>query len=133
VLACIALLKAFHFEVASTPRYVRARVASATEMTPEAMAEAAAAAGTERRGLFGRRREISSTFAGLGHSQPSPSAATESGEVLIALHPVPTDAVDVDADGVASLDEDRLAQDPIAGEVFDTPEFAASQAAVDLE
>lgn len=133
VLACVSLLRAFHFEVASTPRYVRARVASATEMTPEAMAEAAAAAGSGRRGLFGRRREVSSTFAGLGHSQPSPSATADSGEVLIALHSVPSEAVDLDADGVASLDEDRLLQDPIAGEVFDTPEFAASQAAVDLE
>ncbi|MFC7432059.1 MULTISPECIES: BCCT family transporter [unclassified Agrococcus] len=132
-LACVSLLRAFHFEVASTPRYVRARVASATEMGPEALAQAAAAGGSTRRGLLRRRREVSSTFAGLSASLPGPSQAPGSGEVLIALHSVPSDAVDVDADGVAQVDEDRLTQDPIAGEVFDTPEFAASQAAVDLE
>ncbi len=133
VLACLALLRAFHFEVASTPRYVRARVASASDMTPEALAQAAAAGGSSRRGLLRRRREVSSTFAGLSAPQPSPTPTGDQGEVLIALHPVPSGAVDVDADGVAQVDEDRLAQDPIAGEVFDTPEFAASQAAVDLE
>jgi len=133
VLACIALLRAFHFEVASTPRYVRARVASATEMTPEALAQAAAAESPGRRGLLGRRREVSSTFAGLSAPTPLTNGQGDAEGVLVALHPVPSAAVDVDADGVAQLHEDRLAQDPIAAEVFDTPEFEASQAAVDLE
>lgn len=69
-------------------------------------------------------------FAGL---PPSAPGLPDNGEFLVTLHEVPPTAVDVDAAGVAVLDEDRVVQDPIAGEVFDTPEFAASHAGAVLE
>lgn len=123
VLACIALLRAFHFEVASTPRYMRARVASTGGDITEAEVEVSA----PEHG----RREVSTTFAGLPPSVPE--TVPDNGEFLVALHELPQEAVDVDAAGVAVLDEGRVVHDPIAGEVFDTPEFAASHAGAVLE
>ncbi|WAC65964.1 BCCT family transporter [Agrococcus sp. SL85] len=132
-LACISLLRAFHFEVASAPRYMRARIASngALALGGAAPATDAEPAADGRRG--GWRREISTTFAGLSRREQPAPAAVPSGEFLVALHEVPAGAVELGPDGVATVDEEQVAQDPIAGEVFDTPEFAASQAAVDLE
>ncbi|SDH60984.1 BCCT family transporter [Agrococcus jejuensis] len=136
-LACISLLRAFHYEVASTPRYVRARIASGGDVG-SAVAEAVGAAEGGGRSTGWRRgiRDFSATFAGLSKSSPQPSTQQETGEgeFLVALHTVPSEAVDVDArTGVATYDEDRAVQDPIAGEVFDTPEFAASHAGHLLE
>ncbi|WP_072312947.1 BCCT family transporter [Agrococcus sp. Marseille-P2731] len=128
VLTCISLLRAFHYEVANAPRYMRARIASAT---PES-AEAPTAQDQPKRRWRGRR-DVSSTFVGLPASQPAPASPAAGGEFLIALHEVPTEAVDLNAEGVATLDHDRVVQDPIAGEVFDTPEFAASQAGLEHE
>ncbi|WP_347754245.1 BCCT family transporter [Agrococcus sp. ProA11] len=124
VLACFALLRAFHYEVASTPRYMRAKIASSAAVEqpePELPPHV---------GGHGRR-DVATTFAGLPPA--TAEAAPEGGEFLVTLHEVSSAAVDVDADGVAVLDEDRVAQDPIAGEVFDTPEFAASHAGQMLE
>ncbi|GAA3599217.1 BCCT family transporter [Agrococcus terreus] len=129
VLACISLLRAFHYEVANTPRYMRARIASGGGLQLGGEAPAAPEAAPRR----SWRREISTTFAGLSRREEEPAPTAPSGEFLVALHEVPSAAVDLDADGVATLDEERVVQDPIAGEVFDTPEFAASQAALDLE
>ncbi|WP_405217056.1 BCCT family transporter [Agrococcus sp. Ld7] len=119
VLACFALLRAFHFEVASTPRYMRAKIAAAAAVP-------AVAPPAEPHGTGHGRRDVATTFAGLPPA--APEDAPEAGEFLVTLQEVSSAAVDVDADGVAVLDEDRVVQDPIAGEVFDTPEFAASHA-----
>src|SRR5690606_37518438 len=157
VMACVSLLRAFHFEVATAPRYMRARIASAGAGAGAGVAEGAPL-GDEQRGAEPRgaeplgaeppagerraavprgtephgRREVSATFAGLELGEPEPPTPAEGGEFIVAMHEVPTAAVDLDAEGVATLDEARVAQDPIAGEVFDTPEFAASQAGAEL-
>jgi choline/glycine/proline betaine transport protein len=146
VLACVSLLRAFHFEVATAPRYMRARIASAgagagvAEVDEQSGAEppgaeplAAEPHGAESHGAEPHgRREVSTTFAGLPLGEPDTPTPAEGGEFIVAMHEVPTAAVELDAEGVATLDEARVVQDPIAGEVFDTPEFAASQAGVDL-
>ncbi|WP_434811086.1 BCCT family transporter [Microbacterium sp. bgisy189] len=116
VLACISLLRAFHWEVQNAPQYVRARLA-----TPPG-GDAASTTDVPR----SRRREVMTTLAaGLGIARPEQVTPLGDGEFLVSLQTVPIDAVDVDAAGVATLDEERIAQDPIAGEVFDTPEFEA--------
>jgi len=123
VLACIAMLKAFHYEVAMQPRYVIARVADGGDAASTSEAEPVP------RGRDRGRRDVSATLAGLAAPSGTPTTAG-SGDLLIALHDVPHAAVDVDrATGAARIDDARTARDPISAETFDSPEFRASQAA----
>lgn len=123
VLACIAMLKAFHYEVATQPRYVVARVADGGEGAPTSDA------GPGPRGRGRGRRDVSATLAGLAAASGTPTRA-RSGDVLIALHDVPHAAVDVDlATGAARIDDARTARDPTSAETFDSPEFRSSQVA----
>ncbi|WP_031936384.1 BCCT family transporter [Prescottella defluvii] len=111
VLACLSMLKAFRYEVAATPRYVR--ISSGGAGRPA--------------GDRGRRPTVSTTLAGLTSSPPGLSGSADGSHRIIAVHEVPNGAVTVDPDsGVVTLDDTARATDPLGGEVFDTPEFADS-------
>ncbi|NMM85934.1 transporter [Rhodococcus sp. SRB_17] len=116
VLACLSMLKAFRYEVAAAPRYLR--------VSTTAMAETEVPQPSVKRL---RDLNISSTLAGL---TPAPvGIPTDSGDshVFITVHEVPAHAVNIDPDtGVVDISEDSQAVDPLGGEVFDTPEFADS-------
>ncbi|RDI30408.1 choline/glycine/proline betaine transport protein [Rhodococcus sp. AG1013] len=111
VLACISMLKAFRYEVAAAPRYVR--ISSAGGDRP-----------AEDRG---RRSGVSATLAGLTAPPAGRSGPAGARHRIFAVHEVPTGAVSVDPDsGAVTLDDAARATDPLGGEVFDTPEFADS-------
>ncbi|MGW5268696.1 BCCT family transporter [Rhodococcus sp. NPDC003994] len=115
VLACVSMLKAFRYDVATTPRYVR--------ITP------AADSGVTRTGARTvRRGGVSATFAGLSlPTQQNGSLAPVGEHVVLAIQDVPQSAIDVDAaTGGAQYVADAEPQDPLGGEVFDTPQFEES-------
>ncbi len=115
VLACVSMLKAFRYDVATTPRYVR--------ITP------AADSGVTRTGARTvRRGGVSATFAGLSlPTQQNGSIAPVGEHVVLAIQDVPQSAIDVDAaTGGAQYVADAEPQDPLGGEVFDTPQFEES-------
>lgn len=113
VLACISMLKAFRYDVATTPRYVRV---SATPNQENGEAP------KPRRGSG-----ISSTFSGLRPSQVGVSAPTENGHVVLAVHEVSTESLEVDPEtGNVEYSGDDGLVDPLRGEVFDSQEFADS-------
>ncbi|MBY6538020.1 BCCT family transporter [Rhodococcus sp. BP-349] len=112
VLACVSLLKAFRYEVATTPSYVR--------ITPAGDALTVDGATPTRRP---ERGGISTTFAGLSPSKDGLS--TPSG--LLAVQSVPQSRLQIDPDtGAVQYSEHDEPVDPLGGEVFDTPEFADS-------
>ena len=112
VLACISMLRAFRYEVAVAPRYVR--ISRADDAPKKAGAR------TPRPG-------ISSTLAGLSSTGAGRSLPDQAGHRIVAVHEVPSGAVNVDpATGEVTLDADARVTDPLGGEVFDTPEFAES-------
>ncbi|MFC8179737.1 MULTISPECIES: BCCT family transporter [Nocardiaceae] len=118
VLACVSMLKAFRYDVATTPRYVRVTA------TPTADVDSSGtSAETQKRRRGGG---ISSTFSGLGPSQIGLATPTD-GAVVLAVHEVSTESLEVDPDtGAVEYSADSGPVDPLGGEVFDTPEFADS-------
>jgi choline/glycine/proline betaine transport protein len=52
---------------------------------------------------------------------------------VLAVHDIPAKEATVDGEGALAWEESRAVEDPIAGEVFDTPEFTASEVAAELE
>ncbi|MFC7343074.1 BCCT family transporter [Saccharopolyspora griseoalba] len=52
---------------------------------------------------------------------------------VLAVRDIPADEATVDGEGSLSWNESRAVEDPIAGEVFETPEFAASAVAAERE
>lgn len=116
VLACLSMLKAFRYEVASAPRYLRVSTnTSASTDVPQP---------TEKRL---RDLKISSTFAGLTPSQSGIMTDPSDAHMLVAVHEVPAHAVNIDPDtGAVDFSEESKVVDPLGGEVFDTPEFADS-------
>ncbi|WP_210432791.1 BCCT family transporter [Rhodococcus sp. DMU1] len=113
VLACVSMLKAFRYEVATAPRYLQV-----------AVREPAAVPGGHK---AGHRPGISATFAGL---DPSRNGVVEPGapaRLVVAVHEVPANSVSVDAQtGQVAIADDAHPEDPLGGEVFDTPHFAES-------
>jgi len=117
LLACFALLKAFQHDVATTPRYLRMRTA--------ALDEALEAATTQGHEPARRRHGISTTFAGLAASTPRRRNGDK--DVVVAVHDVPTSAVAVNSKtGELDVSDAAEPDDPLGGEVFDTPEFEES-------
>ena len=120
------MLKAFRYDVATTPRYLRVTATPATE-TPVAdgatpVADGATPAATKN----ARRAGISSTFSGLGPSRDG-LATPDSQHMVLAVHEVSTEALAVDpATGEVGYSHDNAPVDPLGGETFDTPEFADS-------
>ncbi|QBJ98772.1 BCCT family transporter [Rhodococcus sp. ABRD24] len=113
VLACVSMLRAFRYEVASSPRYVRITSAEGSDRKPI--------------GAPGRRSGFSATLAGLPTSTPERASGADGPHRIFAVHEVPTGAVSVDpASGAVTLDDDARVADPLGGEVFDTQEFADS-------
>ncbi|MFW0873123.1 BCCT family transporter [Rhodococcoides corynebacterioides] len=115
VLACVSMLKAFRYDVATTPRYVRITPTADTRVTRTG-------ARTVRRG------GVSATFAGLSlPTQQNGTSAPAGDHVVLAIQDVPQSAIDVDAaTGDAQYVADAEPQDPLGGEVFDTPQFEES-------
>ncbi|RCK69475.1 BCCT family transporter [Desertihabitans brevis] len=124
VLACAALLKAFRYDLATTPRYLRVATAGDAPVQPEP--EGSAPPGRRRGG-------ISTTFAGLAPSREGISTP-QAGGLVVAVQDIPGHTVAVDPrSGAVEVADDALPSDPLNGEVFDTPEFAASAEAARLE
>ncbi|WP_127784393.1 BCCT family transporter [Rhodococcus sp. X156] len=122
VLACVSMLKAFRYEVASTPHYVRiARPdgqAAPVSDSPAAVREP----GPRRRTAAG----ISATFSGLAPA-PEAAASSDSGHLLVAVHPVTAGELEVNrTTGSVEYSADNSPRDPLRGESFDTPQFADS-------
>ncbi|GAB3620768.1 BCCT family transporter [Glutamicibacter endophyticus] len=117
VLACVSLFRAFRHEVAQMPSYMQVIPASdATGSLPALSLQ-------------------TGPLKGLRHAstklQPFPPQPTQSedsnGEAhIITFRPVEPSEVTIDPDtGDAHLNEEVT--DPLAGQVFDTPEFEISQ------
>ncbi len=122
VLACASLLKAFRHEVATMPVYVQVLSRSDdAESAPEA-AEAPPAVRPAPR-WWEQLRRVSTTLDGLPAPQVSDRASAPR---VINLRPLRADEVNVDPE-TGEVEVDLRTSDPLAGEVFDTPEFAASQ------
>ncbi|MXP22699.1 BCCT family transporter [Gordonia sp. HNM0687] len=103
VLACISLLRAFHYDLAVRPRFLHLSLNDGHE--PAAGAAAAPEHHHER-----RRRAISATFAGLPEDADQPDSA-----LIVAVHEVPHHAVTVDPDtGSFSMGEYHERADPLA-------------------
>ncbi|GAA2361422.1 BCCT family transporter [Saccharopolyspora halophila] len=60
-------------------------------------------------------------------------AQTGEASTVLAVHDIPAESTTVDDAGTLAWNDSHAAKDPIAGEVFDTPEFDASVAAAELE
>ncbi|MDV3205809.1 MAG: BCCT family transporter [Rhodococcus ruber] len=113
VLACVSMLKAFRYEVATAPRYLQIAVSAAT---PAPGGHGAP-----------HRRGISATLAGLDTNGNGAAAPETRAPLVVAVHELPARSVSVDADtGRVEIDHGARPQDPLGGEVFDTPEFAES-------
>ena len=124
VLACVSMLKAFRYDVATTPRYLRVTTTPNTEMPNAALPVDDTA--TDEAAKPARGRGISSTFSGLGPSRDG--LATPNGQhMVVAVHEVSTETLAVDpATGEVGYSHDNAPVDPLGGETFDTPEFAES-------
>ncbi len=119
VLACVSMLKAFRYDVATTPRYLRVTTTPATE-TP--VADDLRATSIKPAGRGG----ISSTFSGLGPSRDG-LATPDDQHMVVAVHEVSTDTLAVDpATGEMGYSHDNAPVDPLGGETFDTQEFEDS-------
>ncbi|MBY4129609.1 BCCT family transporter [Rhodococcus fascians] len=120
VLACVSMLKAFRYDVATTPRYLRVTT------TPDAAEDETAASASPAQ----RKRStagISTTFSGLTPSREGVASAVGGGSVVLAVHEVPTEQLDIHPDtGAVEYSGDNAPVDPLGGEVFDTQEFADS-------
>jgi len=120
VLACVSMLKAFRYDVATTPRYIRVTQAGGEAVTQPV---------PTRNGSGG----FSATFAGLRPSRDGVASPAGNDHVLLAVHDVPQSAVDVDAEtGEAQYVADAEPTDPLGDETFDTPEFEESAQAQTL-
>ncbi|WP_179276322.1 BCCT family transporter [Rhodococcus sp. 06-235-1A] len=120
VLACVSMLKAFRYDVATTPRYVRVTT------TPEVSgneSDAPEQPAPRKRATAG----ISSTFSGLAASREGLTSPTRGGTVVLAVHEVSTEQLEVHPEtGAVEYSSDNAPVDPLGGEVFDTQEFADS-------
>ncbi|GAA1177233.1 BCCT family transporter [Ornithinimicrobium humiphilum] len=134
VLGCLSLLKAFRHEVATMPLYVQVLESTPQGVPADAAQVPVAAPGAvpaARRRWWEELRGVSTTLDGL----PVPPEA-EGGDGptprIVNLRRLRQDEVHVDPETGAVEVEPRT-EDPLAGEVFDTPEFEASQEFVDQQ
>ncbi|ORL32988.1 transporter [Prescottella equi] len=87
VLACVSMLKAFRYELATTPRFLRV----STRMPSDGDESGAGASMRHGNG----RRGISATLAGLSPSDPAGGRGDRDGYFVVAVHELPSHAVDV--------------------------------------
>ncbi|GGE59950.1 BCCT family transporter [Nesterenkonia cremea] len=151
VLAMIALIRILRYESINMPRYVRVRQEATKSALVSAAQEAASSDREEevekslREILANRARSArtdglrgagsglgsaSATLAGLSSDRRQSSQEPQyydSEDVILAVHDVPAYATVVDPHtGTLDWEEEASLQDPVAEEVFDTPEFAES-------
>ncbi|WP_036555155.1 BCCT family transporter [Nocardioides insulae] len=122
VLGCVSLLKAFRHEVATMPNYMQV-IPPVAETVP-AEPSAAHHHHEEFRGFRG----VSSTIIGLPPEHPREIDATDGQpepHIVSFRHIHPSDMTFHPETGDPLLAEPS--EDPLAGEVFDTPEFESSQ------
>ena len=120
VLACVSMLKAFRYDVATTPRYVRVTTTSDVAGDEPTVATPAA---PRKRATAG----ISTTFSGLAPSREGLTSSRSDGSVVLAVHEVSTEQLEVHPEtGAVEYSGDNAPVDPLGGEVFDTQEFADS-------
>ncbi|MFM9263230.1 BCCT family transporter [Rhodococcus sp. 5A-K4] len=121
VLACVSMLKAFRYDVATTPRYLRVSSHGSGATTGEELLPTEKARG--KRHPSG----ISATFAGLAPSTRDLPKQDTDEHLVLAVHEVSSHSIDVDpATGAIAYSGNGVLDDPLGGEIFDTPEFAQS-------
>lgn len=112
VLGCISLFRALRSDVAQMPDYLQVIPPTSVDGQPE-----------QRLHPLSGIRNISATFAGL-RSGETPEAAREESPI-VPYRQLKPGAVRVDPETGPELA--TKVRDPLAGEVFDTPEFVSSQ------
>ncbi|MBO0595397.1 BCCT family transporter [Nesterenkonia sp. E16_7] len=144
VLAVVAQVKMFNYETATMPRYVRIRPTASKSALVDT-ARSAAGGGDSAPGVHRNLRSIlsgqrsalkgflggtSATLAGLDKPSSKESAIStpfDSDDMVFAIQDVPAHSTVVNPEtGTIGWDEDVAFHDPIADEVFETPEFAES-------
>ncbi len=142
VLACFSMLRAFRYDVAATPRYIRVSsggignvfsdagsappvpVPASSDPASSDLASAIPEAWHARESLRGG---VSATFSGLPPGSVSTRGAGTSDDRVVAVHAVSRGALDIDpVTGSAEYISELDVPDPLGGEVFDTPEFERS-------
>ena len=122
VLACLSLLKAFRHEVAMMPHYIEV-------LEQPEPAAAGAPWATRRQSLRTQLGGVSATLAGIRPADPARVAeAGEDPDAIVHYRPLGA-ALRVDAE-TGRVDVHPV-KDPLAGQVFDTAEFLASQEFID--
>ncbi|WP_019548203.1 BCCT family transporter [Streptomyces sulphureus] len=142
-LAMVALWKVFRYEVAVMPRYVRITTQKAGDQASRGSGSATGSGGASSLRELVRSHEADAdrtdrrlgaavSLAGLapGAGTESSSSSSAAGETsVLAVHDLDPETVVVDPEaGAITVDGDAEVQDPIGGEVFDTPEFSSSAA-----
>ncbi|WP_018156478.1 BCCT family transporter [Demetria terragena] len=124
VLGCVSMLRAFRHDVANMPNYIqvipRSEDQESTEMPQVFGSGAKSRLRSEVRSMAG----VSSTMGGLS---PAAGQATEVQDPqIISFRNLDASDMTIDPEtGEHRLDNEVV--DPLAGEVFDTPEFESSQ------
>ncbi|RVW10870.1 BCCT family transporter [Prescottella agglutinans] len=107
VLACVSMLKAFRYEVATMPRYLQV----STRARANGDGTRAVASGTS---LSRRGSGVSATLAGLAPPTYAGTVGRQDGCFVVAVHELPSNAVDVDpATGTMHQSHQSPARDPL--------------------
>ena len=136
VLACISLYRAFRHDVARMPEYIQVVAAEtpALVVTPDSESEAGGGAPDEKLSARIRRevRGLRGVSASLGGFAPDRRSTGGAGEAaIISYRPLSSGNLEFDADSGRPIGTQE-SEDPLAGEVFDTEEFEASQQYKDM-
>ncbi|RVW00236.1 BCCT family transporter [Rhodococcus xishaensis] len=103
VLACVSMLKAFRYDLATTPRYLRVSTRAASDGAGDVSEPS-------HHLLDGG---VSATFAGLPPATRG-EAADSNGHFVVAVNELPSHAVDVDPDtGAMQYSQESHARDPL--------------------
>ncbi|WP_024794863.1 BCCT family transporter [Tomitella biformata] len=119
VLACFSMLKAFRYDVAATPRYMRVSTPGSGSpgtviSTGGALPEPSGA------GLSTTVKGFSATLSGLSPSSRALPDPAEPNQMVVAVHEVPISALDVDpVTGAMEYVSEQDLSDPLGTEVFD--------------
>lgn len=125
VLACFSLLRAFRYDVSQMSNYVHMVEVSA-QGEQGAAAPVAAQSLPPHRSVWRGARGISASLATLDTPRAVSGDRNGTGGTVYSLRPVESCDIVIDpATGAATVAENPV-EDPLAGQVFDTPEFAAS-------
>ncbi|MDO5627342.1 MAG: BCCT family transporter [Mobilicoccus sp.] len=129
VLACISLMRAFRWEVANMPMYVRVEDGGSSESSGASGASVSSQpqqAEPERRS---RRERVRGEFAGISATLGGLTARPEEAggdPRILSLITLPYSDMRVDPETGEPMLVDEV-EDPLAGETFESPEFEDSQ------